>query len=39
MEQLIDIIEKFLYYSDDKLAELSEKNLALRQEESEESEK
>lgn len=39
MEQLIDIIEKFLYYSDDKLAELLEKNLALRQEESEESEK
>ncbi|MGT2833474.1 SP_0009 family protein [Streptococcus halotolerans] len=36
MENLIETIEKFLQYSDEKLEELSEKNNALRQGESEE---
>ncbi|MDY4760779.1 MULTISPECIES: SP_0009 family protein [Streptococcus] len=36
MENLIETIEKFLQYSDEKLEELSEKNNALRREESEE---
>ncbi|TWS94521.1 MULTISPECIES: SP_0009 family protein [unclassified Streptococcus] len=32
MDNLIETIEKFLTYSDDKLEELSEKNQALREE-------
>lgn len=36
MENLIETIEKFLQYSDEKLEELSAKNNALRQIESEE---
>ncbi|MFU2204911.1 SP_0009 family protein [Streptococcus hyovaginalis] len=36
MENLIETIETFLKYSDDKLEELSQKNQALRQEREEE---
>lgn len=36
MENLIETIETFLKYSDDKLKELSQKNQALRQEREEE---
>ncbi|MDG3142055.1 recombinase [Streptococcus suis] len=36
MENLIEIIETFLQYSDEKLEELSQKNQALRQEREEE---
>ncbi|AXQ77615.1 recombinase [Streptococcus chenjunshii] len=32
MEDLVETIEKFLIYSDDKLEELSEKNQTLREE-------
>ncbi|WP_057491200.1 SP_0009 family protein [Streptococcus orisasini] len=32
MEHLIETVEKFLAYSDDKLEELSQKNRALREE-------
>jgi len=36
MENLIDIIEKFLAHSDEKLDELAEKNRSLKKEESDE---